>query len=317
MEPMIKGSAGVEYLQKAFADRYGPPANASASLPLTLQWVSVSKNTVQQEWSEHLDSLSILPSAGQAPALVTVLRAGHGATGGQPSSSLFEGTSGQPECKGEKLDKLIRIGLLQLISGTEGLQMQSTPESFQVNLLRLRALQGQFQQVIVIATSMLVLRQVLMSENSKVTPLELENAVSGLFEALVKLLDSSPDAGTEEIVEAMMSSSVSVGSLSDEKIQTRRQIITRVFLKSLQPDDVVFKKVSRSVYCAFRSIVLGGSGPKGQKLADAALRRIGRSKARPQSGEGLRGAHQRWQQYQRKSMVRGTKHSCKCDLVLL
>ncbi|GJN02879.1 hypothetical protein PR202_ga20268 [Eleusine coracana subsp. coracana] len=278
MEPMIKGSAGVEYLQKAFADRYGPPANASASLPLILQWVSVSKNTIEQEWSEHLDSLSILPSAGQTPALVTVLRAGHGATGGQPSSSLFEGTSGQPECKGEKLDKLIRIGLLQLISGTEGLQMQSTPESFQVNLLRLRALQGQFQQVIVIATSMLVLRQVLMSENSKVTPLELENAVSGLFEALVKLLDSSPDAGTEEIVEAMMSSSVSVGSLSDEKIQTRRQIITRVFLKSLQPDDVVFKKVSRSVYCAFRSIVLGGSGPKGQKLADAALRRIGAAK---------------------------------------
>lgn len=125
---------------------------------------------------------------------------------------------------------------------------------------------------------MLVLRQVLMSENSKVSPLELENAVSGLFEALVKLLDSSPDAGTEEIVEAMMSSSASVGSLSDEKIRTRRQIITRVFLKSLQPDDVVFKKVYRSVYCAFRSIVLGGSDPKGQKLADAALRRIGAAK---------------------------------------
>jgi hypothetical protein len=124
---------------------------------------------------------------------------------------------------------------------------------------------------------MLVLHQVLMSENSKATPLELENSVSGLFEALVKLLDSYPDAGTEEIVETMISSS-SVGLLSEEKIQTRRQIITRVFLKSLQPDDVVFKKVLRSVYCTFRGIILGGSGLKGQKLADAALRRVGAAK---------------------------------------
>jgi len=30
--------------------------------------------------------------------------------------------------------------------------MQSTPESLQINLLRLRAVQSQFQQVIVIAT---------------------------------------------------------------------------------------------------------------------------------------------------------------------
>ena len=52
-------------------------------------------------------------------------------------------------------------------------------------------------------------------------------------------------------------------------------MITRVFLKSLQPGDVVFKKVSRAVYCAFRGVVLGGSGSMGQKLADSALRRIG------------------------------------------
>lgn len=122
---------------------------------------------------------------------------------------------------------------------------------------------------------MLVLRQVLMSENSKATPLELENAISELFKALEKILDSSPDAGTEEIVEAMISASASVGSPSEEKIQARRQMITRVFLKSLQPGDVVFKVVSRAVYCAFRGVVLGGSSPKGQKLADAAMRRIG------------------------------------------
>ncbi|CAN6275744.1 unnamed protein product [Urochloa humidicola] len=275
MQPIIKGSAGVEYLQKAFTDRYGPPDNASASLPLTLQWISSSKNIVEEEWSQHSDSLSLMPSAGQAPVLVPVLRAGHGASVGQPSSSSAAGTSGQPECKGEKLDKLIRIGLLQLISGMEGLELQSTPESFQINLVRLRAVQSQFQQVIAIATSMLVLRQVLMSENSKATPMELENAISELFKTLVKILDRSPDAGTEEIVEAMISASALVGSPTEEKIQARRQMITRVFLKSLQPGDVVFKKVSRAVYCAFRGVVLGGSSAEGQKLADAAMRRIG------------------------------------------
>lgn len=151
IQPIIKGSAGVEYLQKAFTDRYGPPDNASASLPLTLQWISTAKNVVEKEWSEHLDCLSTMASAGQAPALVPVLRAGHGTPVGQPSSSA-PSTSSQPECNGGKLDKLIRISLLQLISSMEGLQMQSTPESFQVNLLRLRAVQSQFQQVIAIAT---------------------------------------------------------------------------------------------------------------------------------------------------------------------
>ncbi|KAM0886232.1 hypothetical protein ACQ4PT_029827 [Festuca glaucescens] len=231
-----------------------------------------------QNGREHLGSLSVLPAADHAQPLVTVLRAGHGAPGGQTASLSAAGSSGLPECTGEKVDKLVRIGLLQLIGGMEGLQLQSTPESFHLNFMRLRAVQGQFQEVIVMATSMLVLRQVLMSENPKITPLELENIISELFGTLVKLLDNSREAGTEEIVEAMMSSSASAGTSSDEKIQSRRQIITRVLLKSLQADDVVFKKVSRAVHCSFRGIVLGGSGSKGQKLADAALRRVGAGK---------------------------------------
>ncbi|PUZ47227.1 hypothetical protein GQ55_7G147400 [Panicum hallii var. hallii] len=137
-----------------------------------------------------------------------------------------------------------------------------------MNLLRLRAVQSQFQQVIVIATSMLTLRQVLMAENPKVTPAELENSISELFEALLKILDGPPDAGTDEIVEAMIGASASVSSPSEENIQARKQMIARVFLKM----------VSRAVHCAFRGVVLGGSGPRGQKLADAALRRVGAAK---------------------------------------
>jgi hypothetical protein len=61
-------------------------------------------------------------------------------------------------------------------------------------------------------------------------------------------------------------------------IENRKQILARVFLKSLQTDDTVFRKVSRSVYCAFRAIALGGSGAKGKMLAEAALGRIGATK---------------------------------------
>ncbi|CAL5067873.1 unnamed protein product [Urochloa decumbens] len=278
-QPILRGSAGVEYLQKAFANCYGPPANALASsLPLTLQFVSASKSVVEQEWREHSVALSALPSAGRAPGIVpVVLRAGHGAPVGQSSSSpeAASGDSDQPECKGDMLDKIVRIGLLQLISNMEELQTQSTPESFHLNLQRLKAVQCQFQRVIGIATSTLVLRQILMAESPKPTPAQLENAITELFEDLVKTLGSSPDAGAQQVVEAMIRASAAVGSPSEEKVQARRQVMGRVFVKSVQPGDTVFKMVSRAVHCAFRGVVLGGGGANGRKLADAALRHVG------------------------------------------
>ncbi|CAL5027397.1 unnamed protein product [Urochloa decumbens] len=278
-QPILRGSAGVEYLQKAFADRYGPPANASASsLPLTLQFVSASKSVVEQQWREHSEALSSLPSSGRAPGIVpVVLRAGHGAPVGQSSSSpeAASGDSGQPECNGDRLDKIVRIGLLQLISSMEELQTQSTPETFHLNLQRLKAVQCQFKRVIGIATSMLILRQVLMAESPKPTPAQLENAITELFDALVKTLGSAPDAGAQQVVEAMIRASAAVGSPSEEKVQARRQVMGRVFVKSVQPGDTVFKMVYRAVHCAFRGVVLGGGGANGRKLADAALRRVG------------------------------------------
>ncbi|KAJ4825363.1 hypothetical protein Tsubulata_042954 [Turnera subulata] len=45
--------------------------------------------------------------------------------------------------------------------------------------------------------------------------------------------------------------------------------------KSLQSGDPIFEKVSRVVYLALRGIVLGGSGPRGRKLAETALQQVG------------------------------------------
>uniref|UniRef100_A0A0E0NGD9 T-complex protein 11 n=1 Tax=Oryza rufipogon TaxID=4529 RepID=A0A0E0NGD9_ORYRU len=257
LEPIIKGSGGVEYLQKAFADRYGFPSNASVALRSTAQWISTSKDTVEVEWNEH------------AQPFVATLRSGHGVPDQRQSTIPVSDDTGLPECTGQRLDQLIRIGLLQLISGIEGVQMQSVTETFKLNWLRL---------------SMLVQRQVLATDDPNITPTELESATSQLFNTLAELLDNFPDVSTAKIMEVMLRSSSSsssgstTGSPSDERTESRKQILARVFLKSLQTDDPVFKKVSRSVYCAFRAITLGGSGARGRKLADAALRRIGATK---------------------------------------
>ncbi|XBH77759.1 hypothetical protein VPH35_104171 [Triticum aestivum] len=276
LKPIIKGSGGVEYLQKAFADRYGSRSNALVSLTSTIQWISTSKDMVEEEWNEYVSSLQILPASDNVQPLVTTLRAGRGTPDQQQSTVPVAEIL--PECSGETIDRLVRIGLLQLISRMEGMERKSVPETFKLNWLRLRGVQSQFQQVIVIATSMLVQRQVLMSEDSKATPSELENSTLELFNTLAELLDSFSDVGMDQIIEVMVRSSTSAGPCSDEMVENRKQILSRVFLKSLQTDDTVFRKVSRSVHCAFRAVTLGGNGTKGRKLAEAALGRIGATK---------------------------------------
>lgn len=114
-----------------------------------------------------------------------------------------------------------------------------------------------------------MLRQILVAESSVSSSSELETAISDSFKRLTELLDSTADAGVEEIVNAL-------AGLSDEpKLQNRKEMIGRVLVKSLQSDDPVFIRVSRSIYLATRAVVLGGTADKGQKLAEAALKRVG------------------------------------------
>lgn len=55
----------------------------------------------------------------------------------------------QLECKGERVDLLVRLGLLKLVSGVSGLTEEALPETFKLNLSRLRAVQAQIQKIIV------------------------------------------------------------------------------------------------------------------------------------------------------------------------
>lgn len=62
MESLIDGPAGLEYLKKAFANRYGSPINAPTSLPLTRQWLSSVRVVAAEEWDEYRDSQSTMTS---------------------------------------------------------------------------------------------------------------------------------------------------------------------------------------------------------------------------------------------------------------
>nr|XP_009414988.1 PREDICTED: uncharacterized protein LOC103995950 isoform X1 [Musa acuminata subsp. malaccensis] len=277
MEPLIKGSAGLEYLQKAFTDSYGSPLEAANSLPATLRWLSPLSNSLEEEWNEHIDLCSIFLANHGLP--VTAVRTGGGlSASSKQHDGLFNASAGVdelPECNGEMVDKLVRIGLLKLASAIEGLTIETIPETLKLNVLRLRTVQSQFQKIIVIATSILVLRQVLLSEKS-VASSELEAVILKTVKGLSELLKSSPDVGVEDIIEVVVRSSSSYSNTSSEtKLQSRKEMMAGMLTKSLQNDNAVFAKVSRSIYLAARGVVLGGSGARGRKLADAALKRVG------------------------------------------
>lgn len=280
MQPLIKGPAGLEYLKNAFANRYGSPVDALTSLPITKQWLSSVQAFAEQEWDEHKDSLSDMPGNVRFPEGLppTTLRTGASISASPNLGSPTFSTAGkeQPECKGERVDLLLRLGLLKLVSEVEGLALETLPETLKLNLSRLRSVQSQLQKIIVISTSMLVLRQTLLSENSVTSPSEMDKILSTCFKQLSDLLDGVEDVGMTEIVDTI--SGLPAGSdhgLDAGKLEATKQVMANTLAKSLQAGDPVFARVSRTVYLAARGAVLGGNGMKGKHLVEAALRRIG------------------------------------------
>lgn len=289
MEPFIKGPAGFEYLQKAFADRHGHPSDALMSLPLTKQWLASVWGNAEQEWEEHMDSLSCLTESpeGSSHGLppVTSLRTGGGFSKmGNHSLPFASGVtsvtgSQQPECKGERVDVLVRLGLLKLVIGIEGITQENLPETLKLNFSRLRAIQSQLQKIIVITTSMLVLRQLLLSEKLVTHPSDVERIITDSGKRLSEVLDHASDAGIAEIVETAMGPLYSYESdgSNKESLQSRKAVMASILSKSLQAGDPVFVRVSLAVYLAARGSVLSGCAAHGQKLVEMALRRVGAS----------------------------------------
>ncbi|KAK1414663.1 hypothetical protein QVD17_30412 [Tagetes erecta] len=284
MEPLLKGPAGLEYLGKAFAKRFGTPFEASTRLPLTMRWLSWLGSTYDQDWNDHKRLLSGLQDGSPSEKLVlpsTTLR-----TGGRFSSGLQTSTSvsvtddaadnGYPECKGERGDLLVRLGLLKLVNDANGVTQEELPETMKLNFLRLRLVQAQLQEIIVTATSILVLRQTLVMEKMVSSPEEMESTIQKCSTELLHLLDTVENAGLEEIVEVMRKTTEGFDKTNDPTTtESRRLVMARMLRKSVQAEDSVFVKVSRAVYLATRGVVLGGSGSRGRPLAEMALRQVG------------------------------------------
>ncbi|KAL1358307.1 hypothetical protein AAHE18_04G022900 [Arachis hypogaea] len=280
MEPLIKGPAGLDYLRNAFSNKYGSPSVANTSLPSTVRWLSSVWNCKDREWDEHVGFCSALGDNSSQECLPpTTLRTGGNVmlktTGSQTASSPDVNATGNqlPECQGEPVDLVVKLGLLKLVSGISGLKQDDLPETLSLNLSRLRSVQAQIQKIIVISTSILICRQILLSEKAVSSSTDMENIVTKCAERLVDLVDSVEDADVKDLVEVICN--LGTGEEDAGKLESRKVVAGRMLGKSLQAGDAVFERVFNAVYSALRGTVLGGSGPCGRKLAELALLKVG------------------------------------------
>ncbi|KAH0766928.1 hypothetical protein KY285_002799 [Solanum tuberosum] len=281
LEPILKGPGALDYLRKAFTKRYGLPSMAMTTLPLTWQWLLSVKDSMDQEFNEHKEALSSLTSGQDRFLPSATLR-----TGGSFSVKMnknhaspltsTEAVDECQECTGDKVDLLVRLGLLKLVNAVSGLTQEGLPETLQLNFFRLRATQAKIQKIIVIATSILVQRQVLQSMQMVLSAADMDKIVQGGAKAVSELLDSNNDAGIQEIISTLVKPLEHGDNGTDEmKLQQIKEIMARMLSKSLQAGDAIFVHVARAIYLAGRGVVLGGTGRQGRELAEAALRQVG------------------------------------------
>ncbi|XP_023636199.1 uncharacterized protein LOC17883095 isoform X2 [Capsella rubella] len=272
LEPLLKGPAGLEYLKKSFSSRHGSPDQASSSLPLTKRWLLSVREEAEREWKEHKDALSAVTNnhSGSSGLPSTTMRTGGNISSvskANTPSSLFPGIE-LSECKGETVDLLVRVGLLKLVSEIGGLTLETVPETFQLNLSRLRAIQSQIQKITLVSISVLILQQTLVSDNS--APLDMETITWTCINRLYEMLDAKPDAGLSEIMETLSE------LIDSDDAETKKQVIANMLLKSLQAGDAVFTHVSQTIYLAIRAAVFAGNNnTKRKQLVETMLRKIG------------------------------------------
>ncbi|MCL7038294.1 hypothetical protein MKW94_006940 [Papaver nudicaule] len=265
MEPIIKGPGGLEYLKNAFGGRYGSPlSDVSTSLPLTIQWLSSVRGSSEAEWEEHKDSMSALMASQSRSSQLGLPPSASLKTGGNVPIAIESAPADFLSSK--KIDVLLRLGLLKLVSKIQGLTDENLPETMKLNFGRLRSIQSQLQKIIS-----------LLSKSSNVNPSStMECLVTSSVKAVTELLDSVEDVGIIEIVDKCYEFMEGYCEDAAEKLQASKQVMANMLLKSLSAGDPVFERVSRAVYVAARSAVLGGTmGAQGRNLAETVLRRVG------------------------------------------
>uniref|UniRef100_A0A1J3FDR1 T-complex protein 11-like protein 1 n=1 Tax=Noccaea caerulescens TaxID=107243 RepID=A0A1J3FDR1_NOCCA len=259
MKPLLQGPAGFDYLTQAFEKRYGPPSQACDSLPVTRRWIS-ALSSCKDEWEEHTNTLSAL-NVVERPSMGISLKTGGSflSTVNTASQSTVTDTAeGQvSECKGERVDLTVRLGLLKLVSQVSGLTPEVLPETFELNLSRLRNIQAEIQKIMVVSTSLLIWRQMIPGKS--------ESETESMAKKLLDLLDRKEEAGLMEIVETTMS----------EEGEEKKKMMRGLLGKSLGEGNTVYERVTDCIYKAVRGVLLAGNGENGKRLVEREMKKVG------------------------------------------
>jgi hypothetical protein len=252
-------------------------------LPKTFTWFTEALQGVEQEMQELETSLapvqtlpSKLPGTGIPPP--SLMR-----TGGRLGVSTTTVPSVGPAApSGEKrfcevqwkcTETLVRLGLLQVLRSNEAANVQTIAETLALNTARLHNYQNSFQQILVIATGLLIARQGLVSQG--ISGRELEDLMERGKQKLETLLNDSTASLTQ--IGTVLAEIANVCAESSTP-RMSKELMTRVLGKSLSQDDPVFARVSGAVGASLRALVILGRGsPEATAVAQAALKRIGGS----------------------------------------
>ncbi|KAH7837000.1 hypothetical protein Vadar_008348 [Vaccinium darrowii] len=91
------------------------------------------------------------------------------------------------ECRGERVDLVVRLGLLKLVSGVSSLTQKALAETLKLNLTMPMAVQDQLHKIIAISTSGLVLQQTLLSEQRDRNSTDMETIILSAVKQLLNL----------------------------------------------------------------------------------------------------------------------------------
>eukprot|EP01018_Ginkgo_biloba_P031550 Gb_16958 [translate_table: standard] len=290
LELFIQGSAGVKYLQNAFSTRYALSSAAINALPQTVEWLAQVRQTIEQERTDFEAVLmafrsrqtnSVNTQAPRIPPVTSLQTGGRVAVSKNfpayagdtivPSSAGYLGAK-HLEIQWNSMENLVKLGLLLLASRPDIACEENTPETLKLNIGRLRKMHNNFERIIIIATSLLVLRQTLADK--RVPAAEVNNILCSANKQLNVLL-RNPVATIHHIGHVL--AKLSLPFCEEDQADANEELITRVLSRSLSVEDVVFARVSAAVHSGIRTILLVGKGFEGTSLAGMALKRIGAS----------------------------------------
>lgn len=281
LTPILQGSAGVEYLRKAFSKCYllseANASEVSEKLPKTAQWLAEVQGTLLQSKDEvealraaHQVTVSERTTSSGLPPMSS-MRTGGRVTIGKPSLGavqLVAGLEDHPPVQWHCFETCVKLGLLNLISGHEAVTEDNMPETLSLNLHRLRKAQNEYQRLIILTTSLLLLRQNVAGKG--VTGTKLDDVLKTGKEQLDIMLED-PNVSMSKLSDLL----VEISSGVDSSVGFDGELMMRVLTRSLCPDDAVFIRVSSALQVGLKTIILLGTGYESGALVASVLLRVG------------------------------------------